>query len=209
MARCPPPSWGRLNSNQPPPPPNTLRWTFLDDNSNSSLPGCMGVYRRILYPLRRVVWLEPPAFQEESPTFHNFGDPILHNIVIKDIFALVYLVSTEQITGRVWKLLELATTVRKWIEIDIPAIVCSKLRQTMGRRKRNRKIFCVEGAPHRASSMRYSERRWTSRFALIGIYVRRSIKNEWKRKLWLKKLRLVTSEFLIPIWKRGHKCMAP
>ena len=50
-----------------------------------------------------VVWLEPPAFQEElvkSPTIHNFADPILHNIVVKDIFAWVYLVSTEQITNR-------------------------------------------------------------------------------------------------------------
>ena len=36
-------------------PPNltTGGWTFLDDNSNSSVPGCMGVYRHILYPLRR------------------------------------------------------------------------------------------------------------------------------------------------------------
>ena len=44
------------------------------------------------------------AFQEElvkCPTFHNFADPILHNIVVKDIFACVYLVSTEQITNRV------------------------------------------------------------------------------------------------------------
>ena len=56
----------------------------------------MGVYRCILL-------LEPPAFQEElvkSPTFHNFADPILHNIVVKDIFAWVYLVSTDQITNR-------------------------------------------------------------------------------------------------------------
>ena len=48
--------------------------------------------------------MEPPAFQEElvkSPTFHNFADPILHNIVIKDTFAWVYPVSTEQITNRV------------------------------------------------------------------------------------------------------------
>ena len=52
-------------------------------------------------PCVEVVWLEPPAFQEESPTFHNFADPILHNIVINDIFAWAYLVSTEQITNRV------------------------------------------------------------------------------------------------------------
>ena len=50
-----------------------------------------------------VVWLEPPTFQEElvkSPTFHNFADPIMHNIVVKYIFAWIYLVSTEQITNR-------------------------------------------------------------------------------------------------------------
>ena len=78
----------------------------------------------------------------KSPTFHNFADPILHSIVVKDIFAWVCIVSTEQITNRVSKLLKLATTFRKWIEFDIPA-VCSKLRQAMGRR--NRKRFCVEG----------------------------------------------------------------
>ena len=30
--------------------------------------------------------------------------------------------------------MELAATVQKWIEIDIPANVCSKLKQTMVRR---------------------------------------------------------------------------
>ena len=38
------------------------------------------------------MWLEPLAFQEElvkSLTFHNFADPILHNIVVKDVFAWV------------------------------------------------------------------------------------------------------------------------
>ena len=62
-------------------------WTVLDDNSNSSVPGCMGVY---YIPCVDVVWLESPTFQEKlikSPTFHNFADPILHNIVVKDIFA--------------------------------------------------------------------------------------------------------------------------
>ena len=61
----------------------------------------MGVY---YIPCVDVVWLEPLAFQEElvkSPTFHNFADPsILHTIVVNDIFAWVYLVSTEQITNR-------------------------------------------------------------------------------------------------------------
>ena len=64
----------------------------------------MGAYLRIFYPPRDVVWMEPPAFQGElvkSPTFHNFVDPILHNIVIKDIYAWVYFVFTQQITNRV------------------------------------------------------------------------------------------------------------
>ena len=67
----------------------------------------MGVYRRILYPLRDIVCLEPPAFQEElvkSPSFHNFADPILHTIVVKDIFAWVYLISTE--FGNYWNWLQ-------------------------------------------------------------------------------------------------------
>ena len=59
---------------------------------------------RLCYiPCVDVVWLEPPAVQEElvkCPTFHDFADPIMHNIVVKDIFAWVYLVSTEQITNR-------------------------------------------------------------------------------------------------------------
>ena len=49
------------------------------------------------------MWLEAPALKEElvkCPTFHDFADPIMHNIVVKDIFAWVYLVSTEQITNR-------------------------------------------------------------------------------------------------------------
>ena len=98
-------------------------WTFLDHNSNSSVQGCMGVYRRILCPLRRC------------------------SVAGASLFSALVLSKLQ--TGWVWKLLELATTVRKWIEIDIPAIVCSKLRQTMGRRKRNRKRFCVDGGiPH-------------------------------------------------------------
>ena len=68
----------------------------------------MGVY---YIPCVDVVWLVPLAFQEKlvkSPTSHNFADPILHNIVVKDIFAWVYLVSTEQITNRVsWQIIEI------------------------------------------------------------------------------------------------------
>ena len=62
-------------------------------------------------------------------------------------------------------------------------------------------ILCGGGGgrvPH--SSLRGTlERRWTSRFVVIGMYVRRTLKNEWKRKLYdSKKLRLVISEFLPP-----------
>ena len=64
--------------------------------------------------------LEPPAFQEESPTFHNFADPILHNIVIKDIFAWVYLVSTEQITNRVsLEIIGIGSYMTQKIESDV------------------------------------------------------------------------------------------
>ena len=63
----------------------------MDGPWNYSVPDFMGVYRRIIYPLRRC---------SVAGTFHNFAHPILHNIVVKDIFAWVYLVSTEQITNR-------------------------------------------------------------------------------------------------------------
>ena len=155
------PSWGRLNSNQPHPPkyPQTdqrillpTKYDWLVDGPFWTITAVL-LWQVIFYPLRDVVWLEPPAFQEElvkPPTFHNFADPILHNIVIKDIFAwFISLVQSKLQTGRVWKLLKLATTVQKWIEINIPAIVCSILRQTVGRRKRYRKRFCVQGGtPH-------------------------------------------------------------
>ena len=54
-------------------------------------------------PCVNVVWLEPHAFQEDlvkSSSFHNFADPILDDIVVKDVFAWVYLVNIEQITNR-------------------------------------------------------------------------------------------------------------
>ena len=71
----------------------------------------MGVYRRLFYPLLDVVWLVPPPFQEElvkSHTFHNVADPTLHNIVIQDIFAWVYLVSTGHGT-------DLAKIIWEWL----------------------------------------------------------------------------------------------
>ena len=55
----------------------------------------MGVDRRILYPLRRCSVDGASRFSGE------IADPILHDILVKDIFAWVYLVSTEQITNRV------------------------------------------------------------------------------------------------------------
>ena len=95
----------------------------------------------------------------KSPTFHNFADPILHNIVVKDIFAWVYLVSTEHITNRMSKLLKLATTVWKWIEIDIPVVVCCLFKVEAGNgEEEQKKILCGGGHPTQIS-MRYSERR--------------------------------------------------
>ena len=110
-----------------------------------------------------------------SPIFRNWLNLPLFTILLipfcitllLKIFSLgfISLVLSKLQTDWVGKLLELAATVRKWIEIDIPGIVCSKSRQTMGRRgggesgsrgvgesgRRDRKRFCVE-------------RRWTSRF---------------------------------------------
>ena len=100
---------------------------------------CARLYGSIstyILPLRDVVWLESPAFQEElvkSHTLHNFADPFLHNIVIKDIFAWVHLVSTEQITNRVS--LEIIGIGYNSSEMDRDRYsdnFCSKLRQAMG-----------------------------------------------------------------------------
>ena len=116
----------------------------------------MGVYRRIFYPLRDVVWLEPPAFQGEldkSPTFHNFADPILHNIVIKDIFAWIYLISTEQVTNRVSLGIIGIGYNRSETDSDRYSGNCMFKVEAdnaeAGRRKRNRKRFCVEGGNHK------------------------------------------------------------
>ena len=109
------PSWRLLNSFRPIKesffPPNPTDWSVdLSERFQqffcARLCGSISTY--ILPtppPSLRVMWCgKPSAFQEElvkSPTFLNFADPILHNIVIKDIFAWVYLVTTEQITNRV------------------------------------------------------------------------------------------------------------
>ena len=113
-------------------------------------------------PCVDVVWLEPLAFQEElvkSPTFHNFADPILHNIVVKDIFAWIYLVSTEQITNRVS--LEIIGIGYDSSEMDkdrYSGNCLFKVDAGNGEEEEEQKRFCVEGAPHTAPSMRYSER---------------------------------------------------
>ena len=140
------------------------------------------------------MWLESPAFQEElvkSPTFHNFADPILHNIVVKDIFAWVYLVSTEQITNRMsLQIIKIGYNSSEMDRDRYSGNCLFKVEACNGEEEEELKnIFFWGGgggevAPHTAPSMRYSERRWTSRFALIGMYVRRSLKNEWKRKLY-------------------------
>ena len=103
------------------------------------------------------MWLEPPSFQGE------LANPILHNIVIKDILAGIYLVSTEQITNRAS--LEIIGIGYNSSEMDRDRYFGNCLFKVeadngeAGRRKRNRKRFCVEGAPHIAPSMRYPERR--------------------------------------------------
>ena len=82
----------------------------------------------------------------KSPTFHNFAD--LHNIVIKDIFAWVYLVSTEQITNRVS--LEIIGIGCNCSEMDRDRYSGNCMfnfevdNGQATRRKRNRKIFCVD-----------------------------------------------------------------
>ena len=113
------------------------------------MPGCM-----------RLVWLEPPAFQEESPTFHNFADPILHNIVINDIFAWVYLVSTEQITNRVS--LEIIGIGYNSSEMDrdrYSGNCLFKVEADNEKEEEEQKKILCGGAPHTAPSMRYPERR--------------------------------------------------
>ena len=79
------------------------------------------------------MWLEPPAFQEElvkSPTFHNFADPIMHNMVVKDHFAWMSLqiIEMDEIGNG---------------EEEQKTIVCGG----------------GGGGPHTAPTMRYSERR--------------------------------------------------
>ena len=119
----------------------------------------MGVY---CIPCVDVVWLEPPALQEElvkSPTFHNFADPILHNIVVKDIFAWVYLVSTEQITNRMsLQIIEIGYNSSE-MDRDRYFGNCLFIVEAGNGEEEQKKILCGGGAPHTAPSMRYSERR--------------------------------------------------
>ena len=147
----------------------------------------------IFYPLRYAVWLEPPAFQEKlvkPPTFHNFTDPILHNIVIKDIFAWVYLVSTEQITNRVS--LEIGYNSS---EMDRDQYSGNCLFNIEADKGEEEEVHGGGGGHPTQLPLRYPERH----FALVGMYARRSLKNERKIKLYnSQKLRLVTLEFLIP-----------
>ena len=143
------------------------------------------------------MWLESPAFQEElvkSPTIHDFADPILHNI-IKDIFAWVYLVSTEQIANRMsLGIIEIGYNSSEMDRDRYSGNCLFNIEANNGEEEEvQKKILCAH-----SSLWDTLRRRWTSHFALVGMYARRSLKNERERKLWLKKLRLVTSEFLIP-----------
>ena len=92
------------------------------------------------------------AFQGELvivPIFHNFADPILHNILIKDIFAWVYLVSTEQITNRVS--LEIIGIGYNSSEMDKDRYTGNCLFQEAGN--------VEEEEEQKVRSMRYPERR--------------------------------------------------
>ena len=98
------------------------------------------------------MWLAPPAFQGLSPTFHNFADPILHNIVIKDIFAWVYLISTEQITNRVS--LEIIGIGYNSSEMDRDRYSGNFLLKVEAddgeEEEEQKKILCGGGTPHRS-----------------------------------------------------------
>ena len=107
------------------------------------------------------MWLEPPAFQEElvkSPTFHNFADPILHNIVVKDIFAWVYLVSTERITNRAsLEIIEIGYSSSEMYRDRYSGNCLFKVVAGNGVEEM---ILCVGGGGgHAVPSMRYPERR--------------------------------------------------
>ena len=134
--------------------------------------------------------MEPPAVQEElvkSPTFHNFADLILHNIVVKDIFAWVYLVSTEQITNRVS------------LEIGIGYNSSEMDRD----RYSGNCLFKVEAGNEEEEEVQKKDFVWRGRndeppvllslACMFGEALKRM-----EKKLGLKKLILVTSEFLIP-----------
>ena len=161
----------------------------------------------IFSPLHDVVWLEPPAFQEElvkSPTFLNFADPILHNIVIKDTFTWVYLVSTERITNRV--------------SLEIIGIGYNSLEMDRDRYSGNC-LFNIEADHGEEGHRTQLPRRYPERcFALIGMYAWRSLKTNEKESYMTQKIEV--SDVEIPdspqskkirytsSW--GHrKCMTP
>ena len=115
-------------------------------------------------PCVDVVWLGPPAFLEElvkSSTYHNFADPILHNIVVKYIFAWVYLVSTDQITNQVS--LEIIGIGNNSSEMDrdrYSGNCLFKVEACNGEEEEEqKKVWCGGGVPHTARSIKYSERR--------------------------------------------------
>ena len=150
-------------------------------------PGCTKVY---YIPCVDVVWLEPLAFQEElviSPTFHNFADPILHNNVVKDIFAWVYLVSTEEITNRMsLQIIEIgynsSVMDRHWysgnylFNVDVG---------NWEEEEEQKTILCGGGGGGEAPHTHWH------------VCSEKPLKR-MKKKVMTPKLRLVTSEFLIP-----------
>ena len=90
--------------------------------------------------------------------FHNFADPIMHNIVVKDIFAWVYLVSTEHITNRMsLQIIEIGYHSQEMDRDQYSGNFLFKV-EAGEWGGGTEKILCL-GGPHTAPSMRYSERR--------------------------------------------------
>ena len=149
------------------------------------------------------MWLEPPAFQEElvkSPTFHNFADPILHNIVIKDIFDWVYLVSTEKITNRVS--LEIIGIGYKCSEMDKDRYSGNYLFKVEAGNKEEEeeqnKILCGGGGGQNSSLRDTLKDDEPPALLSLACMLREALKTSEKEIYMTQKLRLVTSEFLIP-----------
>ena len=92
------------------------------------------------------------------------ADTILRNIVVKDLFAWVYLVSTEQITNRMsFQIIEIGYNSSKMDRDRYSGNCLFKVEAGNGEEEEELKtVLCGGGgggAPNTAPSMRYSGRR--------------------------------------------------